>query len=540
MGKIWNAITKKSGDTDLTPRPIGQPAQAQTDAPDSGDNMTSIAKGVGILAAVMLVVSIVWVFTFAWRNVHELFERHLMADSLTATLAAGSSVGMMAVLLLVTFGIRHNRMRGLATLYAAGWFAIVVALVTIKTLFDAAASDSPNLKELANNVLSTAPWLANMGSVLAAILAGLCIAPVASMFGAAKHTANDMTEDEARARYAWNAGKLIISGASIGLAVLFGANVIGINVFIAVLLGLVLDVGFIVALQKAESSAQAGDHRAAGTWTKFVWVYGSFIALMAIETIPALAKIMGTPVDVPGITDNQFLHSLGRFAYIAAIGMGILTIVLTATSNIRQKRDEDAADATPASVATIKQPAAPAAPLSRRIAGGIREARAGAGEIGEALRGRPAPQLPEGVQLTATNGRDGAAWEMKRDGQTVASGKEPPLTESKDAGNAALMASGGNPVKRAENGTPYDATGLIVSPDEGEELMRRHREMLERSQSSNPRGWETISEWMPVNSIRVRELGKAGWELVGVGDREMHRTGDMQPSRLHTFRRPKT
>jgi hypothetical protein len=479
MGKIWDALTKKSIDTDLTPRPIGQPPHAQDDTPDAGDNATSIMKGAGILAAVLLVVSIVWVFTFAWRNVHELFEVHLLADPLTATLAAGSSVGMLAVLLLVTFGIKHNRMRGLATLYAAAWFAIVVALVTIKTLFDAAASDSENLKDLATSVLDTAPWLANMGSVLAAILAGLCIAPVASMFGAAKHPAQDMTEDEARARYAWNAGKLIISGASIGLAVLFGANVIGINVFIAVLLGLVLDVGFIVALQKAESSASAGDHRAAGTWSKFVWIYGCFIALMAVETIPALAKIMGTPVDVPGITDNQFLHSLGRFAYIGAIGMGIITIVLTATSNIRQKRDEDEGRNTPANM-TIKQPAVNPAPLSQRIAGGIRGARAGAGEIGDALRGRPAPQLPagtQGVQLTATNGHDGAEWELKRNGQTVASGKEPSLTEAKDAGNSALMQT----QKHSENGTPYDATGLIVPPEEGEELMRAHREMLERS-----------------------------------------------------------
>lgn len=441
MGKILDAINARRAAGNASPAQSSQPAQADS---DTHDNISGIVKGAGVLAAVMLVIAIVWVFTFAWRNVHELFATHLLADPFTATLAAGSSVGMLAVLLLVTFGIRHNRMRGLATLYAAAWFVIVVALVAVKTLFDAAASDSENLKALANSVLDTAPWLENMGSVLAAILAGLCIAPVASMFGAAKHAANDMTEDEARARYAWNAGKLIISGASIGLAVLFGASVIGISPFVAVLLGLVLDVGFIVALQKAESSAAAGDHRAAGTWTKFVWVYGCFIALMAVETIPALAKMMGTPVDVPGITDNQLLHSLGRFAYIGAIGMGILTIVLTATSGIRQKRDQDTQDAQPASAATIKR-TAPAAPLSTRIAGGIRSTRSGAGEIGDALRGRAVPQLP--------------------------------------AGTTATMASEHKPeaAKVSETGTLYDATGLIVTPQEGEELMRAHREMLERS-----------------------------------------------------------
>lgn len=449
MGKIWDALTKK--------RAGAATASAPANVNDAGDGesgrdyLQTVTKAAGVLAAVMLVVAIVWVFTFAWRNVNELFERHLLADPFTATLAAGSSVGMLAVLLLVTFGIRHNRMRGLSTLYAAGWFAIVVALVAVKTLFDAADSNSENLKSLANSVLDTAPWLANMGSVLAAILAGLCIAPVASMFGAAKHPAGDMTEDEARARYAWNAGKLIISGASIGLAVLFGANVIGINVFIAVLLGLVLDVGFLVALQKAESSANAGDHRHAGTWTKFVWVYGCFIALMAVETIPALAKMMGTPVDVPGVTDNQTLHSLGRFAYIGAIGMGILTIVLTATSNIRQRKDEDSA-AQQAPAMRISRP------VATRAANAIRGTRAGIAEVKQAWReGKPA-QLPAGVQLTATSVPGGAEWEMKHNGQTVAMGKQPSLTEAKETANAALAAS----QKRSETGVPYDTTGEVA------------------------------------------------------------------------------
>jgi hypothetical protein len=391
MGKILDALKGRAGTSPA-------PTQQTTQDSNSSDRLQTIMKGAGILAAVLLVVAVVWVFIFAWRNVNDLFAVHLLADPLTATLAAGSSVGMLAVLLLVTFGIQHARMRGLATLYAAAWFSIVLALVVVKTIFDAASSDSENIKVIAQSVLDTAPWLANIGNVLAAVLAGLCLAPVASMFGAAKHPANDMTEDQARARYAWNAGKLIISGASIGLAVLFGANVIGINVFIAVLLGLVLDVGFLVALQKAESAAHAGDHRQAGTWTKFVWVYGSFIALMAVETIPALARIMGTPVDVPGVTDNPTLHSLGRFAYIGAIGMGILTIVLTATSNIRQQRDEDQ----PAQLATIQPPR----PIANRLADGIRGTRAGIGEIQSAIKGTPQP-----AQIgapAATMGSEGA------------------------------------------------------------------------------------------------------------------------------------
>jgi hypothetical protein len=347
-------------------RKIGEAPQPTEEA-EPADILQQIMTVAGPLAAVLLVVAVLWVFLFAWRTVHDLFAMHLLADPLTATLAAGASVGMLAVLLLVTFGIRHNRMRGLATLYAAAWFSLVIALVAIKTVFDAAASPSENLKSLATSVLDTAPWLANAGSVLAAILAGLCIAPVASMFGAAKHPAGDMTEDEARARYAWNAGKLIISGASIGLAVLFGANVIGINVLVALLLGLVLDVGFLVALQKAESSSSAGDHRHAGTWTRFVWLYGVLIALLAVKTIPALARLMGTPVAVPGVTDNPTLHSLGSLAYITAVGMGILTIVLTATATIRQRREM----AQGAQHATIKPPRS----FARRLASQIQAAR---------------------------------------------------------------------------------------------------------------------------------------------------------------------
>jgi hypothetical protein len=420
MGKIWNAITSRANEPQA--RKIGETTQPAQDDNNSTDRLQTIMKGAGVLAAVLLVVSIVWVFLFAWRNVNDLFAVHLLADPFTATLAAGSSVGMLAVLLLVTFGIQHARMRGLATLYASAWFAIVLALVVVKTIFDAASSNSASVKVIAQSVLDTAPWLANIGNVLAAVLAGLCLAPVASMFGAAKHPADDMTEDEARARYAWNAGKLIISGASIGLAVLFGATVIGINPFIAVLLGLVLDVGFLVALQKAESSANAGNHRQAGTWTKFVWVYGVLIALMAVETIPALARIMGTPVDVPGITDNTTLHSLGRFAYIGAIGMGILTIVLTATSNIRQRRADDQ----PAQMATISTPR----PIANRLADGIRGTRAGIGEIGSALRGTPQPAqigAPAGVPM-ASKGAPAATISNESESTNDDAGKSLPAT----------------------------------------------------------------------------------------------------------------
>jgi hypothetical protein len=99
------------------------------------------------------------------------------------------------------------------------------------------------------------------------------------------------------------------------------------------------------------------------------------------------------------VTDNPTLHSLGRFAYIGAIGMGILTIVLTATSNIRQQRDED----TPANVATIKPPR----PIANRLADGIRGTRAGIGEIRSAIKGTPQP-AQIGAPTAAAMGSEGA------------------------------------------------------------------------------------------------------------------------------------
>jgi hypothetical protein len=378
------------------------PSAPNTDTAEGQTRLEQITKAAGVLAGFLLALVIVWAFCFAWITVHDLFAIHLQAAPTLATLAAGSSVGMLAVMGLVNFGIRHNRMRALATLYAAGWFAIVVCLVAVKLVFDATTTDVESVKIIAQSILDSVPWLTSAGNLIAAVLAGICLAPTLSMLGAMKHPHNDMTEDEAKARYTWNAGKLIISGASIGLAILFGAQVLGINVFVAVLLGLVLDVGFLVALQKAESSANAGDHRHASIWTRFLWVYGLSIALMAVETIPALAALMGTPINVPLVTDNPTLHSLGRLAYIAAIGMGILTIVLVATSSIRQKREKDQ----PASTVTIKPPR----PIASQLADSIRGARAGANEIGDALRGVPQIKAPatmssEGVldETTITN-----------------------------------------------------------------------------------------------------------------------------------------
>lgn len=392
MGKILDLI-KGRGASNPTPQ-----TSAAGDGPSRLEQITKVA---GVLAGVLLVVAIVWVFVFSWMTVHDLFAIHLQAAPMLATLAAGSSVGMLAVMGLVNFGIKHNRMRGLATLFAGLWLAIVIALVVVKVVFDATKTDVESVKIIANSILESVPWLTSAGNLIAALLAGICLAPVLAMLGAMKHPHEDMTEDEAKARYLWNGGKLIISGASVGLAVLFGVSVLGINVFVAVLLGLVLDYGFVVSLQKAESSANAGDHRHAGTWSKWLWVYGLAIALMAVETIPALAAMFGTPINVPLVTDNPTLHSLGRLAYIAAVGMGILTIVLTATSNIRQKRDEGM----PASDVTI----APPRPIASRLADGIRGARAGMAEVQGAWReGVPQIQAPATQTLGSDGGNVGA------------------------------------------------------------------------------------------------------------------------------------
>jgi hypothetical protein len=391
--------------------------------PDTPDRLAQITHAVGILAGFLLAAVVVWAFCFAWITVHDLFAIHLRATPTLATLAAGSSVGLLAVMGLVNFGIRHNRMRALATLYAGGWFALVVCLVAVKLVFDATVTDAESVKVVARSILNSVPWLTSAGNLIAAVLAGICLAPTLSMLGAMKHPREDMTEDEAKARYSWNAGKLIISGASIGLAILFGADVLGINVFVAVLLGLVLDVGFLVALQKAESSAHAGDHRHAATWTRFLWVYGLAIALMAVETIPALAARMGTPINVPLVTDNATLHSLGRLAYIAAIGMGILTIVLVATSTIRQQREEDL----PTSRMTIRPPR----PIAHRLAEGIRSLRAGAGEIGDALRGKPAQlQAPARVVLQSEGATLGALTSSTAPSQTESRQTEPRQTSA--------------------------------------------------------------------------------------------------------------
>lgn len=378
----------------------GNPAPQPSRAGEVQGRLEQITKIAGMVAGVLLAIVIVWVFAFAWMMVNDLFAIHLQASPLMATLAAGASVGVLAVMGLVNFGIKHNRMRALATLFAGAWLAIVIALVVVKVVFDATTTNTTSVKIIADSIIESVPWLTSAGNLIAALLAGICLAPALAMLGAMKHPHDDMTEDEAKARYLWNGGKLIISGASIGLAVLFGAQVLGINIFVAVLLGMVLDVGFLVALQKAESSANAGDYRHAGTWTKFLWVYGLAIALMAVETIPALAAMMGTPINVPLVTDNPTLHSLGRLAYIAAIGMGILTIVLVATSNIRQKRDEGQ----PASEVTVKT----RSPISRRLADGIRSAKAGANEIAGAVRGVPQIQAPASVALGSDGDKAGA------------------------------------------------------------------------------------------------------------------------------------
>lgn len=267
--------------------------------------------------------------------------------------------------------------------------------------------------------------LQDIGRIVAALLPALALAACVCMAIALHDNTMHKSAAGASARYVSFAAKGVAIGASSFAAFYFGESR-GIDPVLAVLCAALLESSFLWSYLALKNSRDRGDRFDVRMWSVCVFLFGAFITLVSIETLSTLGNIRVPIVAMFG--------EIGATLYVSAVG---LTVALTVIVHLLTRAIDDV-------------PGQPAGrPFAIRTADAIRKARAGMGEIRHALSGTPAPvdrQLPAGT--------------------TLASEHNQPAEGSQ---------------KRSETGVPYDTTGeLVVSREEGEALMRAHREMLER------------------------------------------------------------
>ena len=369
---------------------------------------------------------------YAAVSVFHLFAQYVKLSVPESIMAVLSSVGMAVALLLTIITTKNQNARGMGAILVIAWVLLVLTMVALDSVLRADLVSAPDA-------------LLQIGRIVAALLPALALAGVICMAIALHDTTLHKSAAGASSRYVGFAAKGVAIAASVFASAYFGVQR-GINPILAALCGVLLESAFLWSYLSLKQARDRGDRFDVGMWSFCTLAFGAFIAAVSVETLSTLGGI-----DVPVVS---MLGEIGATLYVSAVGLSLILTVLvhllTRAIDMPAKASQDTIN--------VRRPA----PLSTRIAGSIRGARAGVGEIREAWREGAPAQLPTAATLAD-------------DGMTEAEARK--LVEGALKPDKELMVSG---KKVSENGTLYDTTGFAVPRDEAADLMRRHREMLDR------------------------------------------------------------
>lgn len=332
------------------------------------DDFSEKAKGFFLsLAPIVVVVAIlvgVLLIAYAAVSVFDLFNSYIKVGVANAALASVASVGVCVVLLGLTVTSHKTTIRGMGGLLLLVWALLVLTLVGLAGV-------------LRGGLLSVPQSIAEIGRVVAALLPALALVPAMCIpLAAREDDAPYPSAAAAASHYVAFIVKAVAIAASSFAAAYFGLNR-GVPVEVAILCGLLLEGAVLWSYMALIKSRQRGDRFDVTMWTICLVIFGSFIALVSVETISTLAKI-----EVALLAP---LRDAGAVLFTSATG---LVVALTVLTHILTKAIDDPAQTGDGPI--IRKP------VGRRVAGAIRSTRDDLREIGAALRddrpqGLPAP-----------------------------------------------------------------------------------------------------------------------------------------------------
>jgi hypothetical protein len=384
-----------------------------------------ILKGAGWPAMIMAAIVALASIAYAAFSVGHLFIEFVKITPLEGVLAVVSSVGMAIGLLLVVITTDNQNARGLGAILLIAWVLLVLSMVGLDSFMRAA-------------LLSVPDALISIGKIVAAMLPALALAGVIVMAIALHDKTVNKSASGASARYVGFMAKGVGVVASTFASYYFGVSR-GIDPILAALCGLLLESSFLWAYLMLKQSRDRHDRFDTGMWSVCVFLFGTFIALVSIETLSALGKISVPIVELFG--------EVGATLYVSAVG---LTILLTIAVHLLTQAVDDVPQPAQAEGVTITKP-------SLLYRAGMVSARPSL-LVDELKRGRDAATKQATTpQLTAGLAADGVL-----------------SPEAKAKALAAVMEEAerlkGN-TKTSENGTRYSTTvDWTPSPDEDKRL----------------------------------------------------------------------
>lgn len=329
MGRILDALKGKN-------RPTGSTAPAKVDAGHSEPMDFTKFKP---LANVLMIALFFAAVAFASYSVLELFQTRLNTEPIEAVLAVLSSVGVCVVTLLVVLATRHAPVRGLGSIILIAWTLIVLVLVGLNSA-------------LRGGLLAVPDDIANVGQVAAALLAALALIPVITIPLAMNDRSHYASAAAAAGKYVGFMAKGAGIGASAIATTYFGISR-GINPFLAVFCGVVLESCFLWAYLKLIDAKEQQDQFDVWMWAASVILFGLFIAAVSIETLSHLGGIAVPIVSMFG--------DVGASLYVSAVGLSVLlTITVHVLTSLIHMRDEDGDGHISADEVRIGRPEQPA------------------------------------------------------------------------------------------------------------------------------------------------------------------------------------
>ncbi len=337
------------------------------------ERIEKILKVAAPIAAILAGIVALAAIAYACFSVGHLFIEYVKLSTIESALAVLSSVGMAVGLLLVIVTTDNQNARGLGAILLIAWVLLVLSMVALDSVLRADLVAAPDA-------------LQQIGRIVAALLPALALAACICMAIALHDTSIHKSAAGAAGRYVAFAAKAVSIGASSFAAFYFGASR-GIDPMLAVLCAALLESSFIWSYLALKQSRDRGDRFDVGMWSVALFIFGTFITLVSIETLSSLGRIQVPIVAMFG--------EIGASLYVSAVGT---TVALTVIVHLLTKAID-----MPAKQETInvRRPA----PLSTRIAGSIRNTRAGIGEVREAFTGSQPAQLPTGATLADEGAR---------------------------------------------------------------------------------------------------------------------------------------
>lgn len=329
--------------------------------------VAAIAGGIVALCAVL----------YAAFAVGHLFSAVVKISPIESGLAVVSSVGMAVALLLTIVTSQNPNARGMGAILVIAWLLLTLALVALDSVLRADIVTAPDA-------------LLVIGRIVAALLPALALAGVACMVVALHDTSPQKSAAGAAGKYVGFTAKGVAVGASVFASFYFGVSR-GIDPFLAVLCGLLLESSFLWSYLALKNARDRRDRFDVGMWSVCVLAFGAFIAAVSVETVSTLGKI-----EVPIVSA---LGEIGATLYVSAVG---LALILTVAVHLLTRAIDLPAQA--GAAVTVRRPA----PLGSRIAGSIIAARSGAGAVRDALT------MPQPAQISPPSSSQMAAADRDR------------------------------------------------------------------------------------------------------------------------------